>query len=408
MELTLESGKEPLILFHFDAYDPSRHAAVHGGWWARSSEQAHYWLEKQGYVDLQIRPVPADPLGFKVKGSAMAVFYRQMAVMFPAGVPLTEALRLASYGEDRNLGSICLHLCEQIRIGRPLSHAMRFFPSVFDPVVTGLVAASERSGRLAHTLARLADVEERRYKLVRAVAAAVTYPALLSIATLALALLFLLYIFPINQELFASLHLELPAINRWVGNLVALLTSPLMPVALLALGGVVFAFWRSPERKRHLKDKVSATLSRLPPLERLTAKARALRMLEILGLLLEGGGTVDAALKFMLESTSDSKGRRVLTEVRNRIMHGEDFAKVLESTGYFPPLVCSLLDVGHETGRLVEMARKGAEICEEDVRIALETASSLLEPILLAGAGVIAGLAVITSALPMITLLQRL
>lgn len=404
----MNTGEEPLILFYFDAFDPARRSLVNGGWWARSSEQAYYWLEKQGYADIRLRPVPASPSVFKVKGSALAVFYRQMAVMFPAGVPLTEALRLASFGEDRNLGSITLHLCEQIRIGHPLSHAMRFFPSVFDPVVTGLIAASERSGRLAHALARLADVEERRYKLVRAVTAAVTYPALLSLSTLALTALFFFYIFPINQELFASLQLELPALNRWVGKFVAVLTSPLMPVLLLASGGGFLAFWRSTERRRRFKENVAAVLLRLPPLEPLAAKARALRMLEILGLLLEGGGTVDAALKFMLEATSDTKGKRILTQVRHRIMNGEDFAKVLESTGYFPPLVCSLLDVGHETGRLVEMARKGAEICEEDVRMALETASSLLEPLLLAGAGVLAGLAVITSALPMITLLQRL
>lgn len=379
-----------------------------GGWWAHSQEQAHFWLVNQGFTDIRLRPSATRPADLRVRGQSLALFYRQLAVMFPNGVPLTEALRLTSYSEDRNLGAVCLHLGEQIQNGHSLSQAMRLFPRVFDPVVVGLMAASESSGRLAQTLKRLADTEERRYKLVRAAIAALTYPALLSLSTFALAALFFLYIFPINQELFSSMNLELPLLNRILAKGVDFLTSPFAPLLVLALSGGSFAYFRSPENRRRLVGRASELAVTIPAFERLMAKARALRMLEILGLLLDSGGTVDNALRFMLESTSDERGRRELQQVRSRVMQGEDFAVALKSTGYFPPLVCSLLDVGHETGRMVEMAKKGAELCEEDVRLAIETSSSLIEPILLAGSGLVAGVAIITSATPMITLLQRL
>ena len=381
---------------------------MRGGWWSHSSEQARFWLEQQGYVDIRIRPTSVSPTQLRVGGQSLAIFFRQLAVMFPNGVPLTEALTLTSHSEDKNLNSVCLSLSEQIQSGRSLSQAMKLFPRVFDAVVIGLVAASESSGRLAQTLTRLADAQERRYKLVRASIAALTYPALLSLSTFALAALFFFYIFPINQELFSSMNLELPFLNRLLGKVVDFMTSPIAPLMVLAVSGGGFTYLRDPGRRRELLERLRNLAMEVPALGRLMTKARALQMLEILALLLDSGGTVDNALRFMIEATSDERGRRELQQVRSRVMQGESFADALKSMGYFPPLVCSLLDVGHETGRMVEMAKKGADLCEEDVRVAIETSSSLIEPILLACSGVVAGVAIITSATPMITLLQRL
>ena len=385
-----------------------RSSQVRGSWWAHSTEQAHFWLASQGYSDIRVRPLPTEQHNLTVGGAALSLFYRQLAVMFRTGVPLTEALRLCSYSEDRNLCGVCLSLCEQIRSGFSLSQSMRAFPAVFDPVVVGLIAASESSGSLARTLARLADAEERQYQLRRSIIGALTYPALLGFCTLGLSVLFFAYIFPINRELFGSLNLELPALNKALYRIFDALSSPIFPVALMAVVGGLVAFFRSPWQRMRARQKIEDVLLVVPAFEKLAAKARALRMLEILSLLLDGGGTVDNALRFMIEATADARRRKVIQEIRNRIMEGDEFAKAVKETNYFPPLVCSLLEVGQETGRMVDMAQRGAEICEDDVRHAIDTAATVLEPMLLGIAGLVAGVAVVTSVMPMLTLLQRL
>ena len=402
------SSRDKLILYYFEANDVVRSMRLRGSWWAHSPEQARFWLMSQGYSDILVRPMPTDQSHLKVGADALALFYRQLAVMFRAGVPLTDALRLTSYSEDRNLCGVCLSLGEQIAMGYSLSQSMRAFPSVFDTVVVGLIAASEGSGRLPQTLARLADAQERQYRLRRTVIGALTYPALIGVATLGLTVLFFAYIFPINRELFSSLHVELPWINKVLYRLFDMVGSPLFPVALMIAAGAIASFFRSPHQRMRARQRLEDTVMLVPAFERFITKSRALRMLEILGLLLDGGGTLDKALCFMIAATPDERGRKVIQSVRLRIMEGDEFALALKETEYFPPLVCSLLDVGQETGRMVEMARRGAEICEEDVRHALDVATTLLEPLLLGVAGLMAGVAVVSSVMPMLTLLTRL
>jgi type IV pilus assembly protein PilC len=406
--LSKEPQENKLILFHFEAFDVVRHVAVRGSWWAKSREQAEFWLQNQGYTDILLRPMPTTQFEVRVDDGALALFFRQLAVMIRAGVSLSESLRLASFSEDRNLNGVSLMLAEMLRSGYSLSDAMRSFPAVFDPVMTGLVAAAESSGRLPVVMVRLADSQDRRYKLKRTLIAAVTYPAILSVATLGLSALFFLYIFPINQELFASMNLELPALNRWLGQVIALVKSPWMAALILGLGGWTAVWLRSPGVKYRLGRRLLKLARIFAPVEKLLAKGRALRMLEILGLLLDGGGTLDLALKFMLEASADEQEHEALKSIRLRIIEGEDFAEALRATDLFPPLVVSLLEVGQETGQLEGMARRGSEICEEDLRHTIDTFSALIEPVLLAFAGFVAGIAIITSVMPMLSLLQGL
>lgn len=385
-----------------------RGTQIRGSWWAESQQQAVFWLSSQGYSDILVRAVSTARHDLTVNGGALALFYRQLAVMFRAGVPLMEALRLASYSEDRNLCGVCLSLWDGIRSGQSLSRSMRPFTRVFDPVVVGLVAAAESSGRLSQTMLRLAEAQERQYRLRKAIISAVTYPAVLGSCSLGLTALFFVYIFPINRELFGSLNMELPWINRVLYSGLDALSSPFAPVLGLASLGAVVVFFRSPWRRMRARQQVEDILRLVPAIDALITKARALRMLEILGQLLDGGGNVDDALRFMLEATVDPRGQRAIKEIRMRIREGDSFSEALRDSDYFPPLVCSLLDVGEESGRMVEMAQRGSDICEEDVRVAVEQATQLLEPLLLAGAGVLAGFAVITSVMPMLSLLQGL
>ncbi len=400
--------RAPLTLYLFEAFDAGRCMRVKGSWWAQSREQAQFWLINQGYSDVMLVPSARTTVTVKVDDLALAIFYRQLTVMFRAGLPLTDSLRLAAHTEDRHLSGIALMLADDIANGHSLSSAMRTFPAVFDNVTLGLISAAEASGRMVPVLSRLADAEERRYKLKKSVIAAITYPAILCVCTLVLAVLFVLYIFPIHRELLSSANMELPAFNRYLNMLVDSLSSPVTPVVALALGGWLVSLSRSRAFRARLYARGMALLNAIPQVNALLVKARCLRMLEILSLLLAGGGSIDQALRLMIRACSDEQGRNDFKKIRERVSEGVDFSEALSESGYFPPLVSSLLQIGYETGCVDEMARRGLELCEEDVRVALETATALLEPLMLAFAGALTGAAVIASAMPMLSLLQGL
>lgn len=397
-----------LHLYLFDAFDHERSTAVRGSWWAHSQQQAQFWLEQQGFTQVQLRLSPRLLEQVQVQADSLSLFYRQLSLMFRSGVPLSEALRLASFTQDRHLAGVCLLLCDRLRSGYSLSQAMKLFPSVFDLVSVGLIAAAEQSGHLHETLARLADTEERRLSLRRCLISASIYPAILTLSTLILAFLFLFYIFPLNRELLGASNTELPPFAGLLLPLMDLLGSPWSPVLVLGLGGLLALQFRSSRFRRRVRRLGIRFLLRVPALGGLIRKVQALRMLEILNLILSGGGTVDMALRFMISTASDPEQQAMFEEVRDQVIRGADFSIALEAADVFPSLITSLIQVGYETGRMEQMARHGIKLCEEDVRLAVDSASALLEPLLLMFSGLLAGIAIVSSALPLLQLLNSL
>ena len=402
-----QAQKKELVLFHFDAIEP-RGLMVRGSWWARNAEEAHFWLQNHGYTAIHLRPRTTTLEQVRVHPGALAVFYRQLAVMSNAGLPLTDSLRLASFSEDRELAGVSLMIADLLASGYSLSSAMRTFPSVFDSVTAGLVSAAEGSGRISSTLVRIADSQESRHRLRSSLISALTYPCILAVGTLIMSVGFFLYIFPIYQGVLESLKVQPPAIIRLLGSLVAGMASPIFPILLLACGGALWLKVRAPGFKSRLRLRVMRALALVPGVGELLAKARSMRQLEVLTLLLEGGGTLDLALKFMMEAAVDVDEAAMVKEVRQFVIHGDSFAAAVDKAGLFPPLIVSLLDVGEETGRLSDLAQRASQICEEDLTVAIETAKALIEPLLLAFVGVMAGVALIVSAVPMMSILQGL
>jgi type II secretory pathway component PulF len=285
---------------------------------------------------------------------------------------------------------------------------MKTFPSVFGQIVVGLVAAAERTGRLDDILTRLADRQEKEERLRRAVTSALAYPVMVMGATVLMTMGFFCTIFPANQALLVSLQVEMSTAHRLLVRLVETVNSPLTPVVLLGMGGGLAVKLRSPDFKATLRRRVLDVLALIPPANQLLKKLRGFRLMEVLSLLLRGGGTVDQALKYMIAGSTDEREIQGVRTVHQRLLRGESFVDALGETNLCPPLVLSLLEVGQESGRLAEMAQKGAAMCEEDVRMTLETASTVIEPILLGVAGLVVGGGVMLTMAPMFTLLQGL
>jgi type II secretory pathway component PulF len=395
-------------LFYYNAYDARRGAIVRGGWWASSSEEVEYWLEQQGYSDETVWSGSRTPQNIRPNRKAMALFYRQLSVLFSSGSSLDRALQFASYSEDRNVAAIANSLSHKVSEGHRLSNAMRAYPSAFSTVILGLVGAGEQSGGLGVTLHNIADAEERATQLEGEVKAALTYPAVLGCVTLLVTGFFVFYVLPMDQEIFGGLGIELPLLNRLLLKLVGLLNSTVMfslLIGMIAAGTMVF-------RREQLRKKATRTFLRvlrsMPVVNVIVHEYRSAQHLQVMALLLRGGGNIVQALKCMASTCILPEERKLIDDIRIDIVNGGDFGEALESSVLFNPTITALLSTGHEVGGLEQMAYRAQKICQESVQSKLEVASALLEPLLMAAAGVVAGFVVITSALPMLQLIENL
>lgn len=395
-------------LFLYDAFDPQRSLGIKGSLWAATSEAAQARLHAQGYTDISMVVGRKTASTVTVSQASLALFFRQLSVMLDSGTQLGMALQLSAFTDDRYLSGVVTAIGDQVASGRSLSAAMALFPRVFSPLLVGLISAAENSGQLSITLHRIADAEERQANLQSQLSSALAYPAFLTVSTLAMCGLFVFYILPMDQELFASLGVELPAITQFLVGIINAMKSPLGIVVELGLVVGLIALLRTAEVRHAWKIRGLEFLRRFAVTRVILDKSRASRMLQVMGLLLRGGSSADVALKFMGAASEDPRQKRLLDQIRQKVIQGDELSEALESNDLFPRMVVAMMVVGYEAGTLEEMCAKAADMCEEDVRLALDAATAMVEPVLMGFAGLIGGFVIISSAMPLLKLVEGL
>jgi len=90
--------------------------------------------------------------------------------------------------------------------------------------------------------------------------------------------------------------------------------------------------------------------------------------------------------------------------VRTSIREGESIAIPLAASGMFPPMVVQMVKVGEETGSLETMLTKVADFYDTEIENTVASLTSILEPVLIVGMGVVIGAMLISLYLPIFNL----
>jgi type IV pilus assembly protein PilC len=67
----------------------------------------------------------------------------------------------------------------------------------------------------------------------------------------------------------------------------------------------------------------------------------------------------------------------------------------------FPAMVSQMVKIGEETGELEKMLSKIADFYEDEVDAAIASLTSIVEPVMMIGVGIVVGIVIISMYLPM-------
>lgn len=341
----------------------------------------------------------------RVKKKDLAVFSRQFATMVNSGLPLLRALSiLEEQTESKELVKVVGQVRQQVAEGSALSAALAKHPKAFSRLYVAMVRAGETGGVLDSVLLRLADTTEREVTLRQKIKSAMTYPiAVLGLVFLVL-LAMLVFVVPTFKEMYSNLGGTLPLPTRVLLTASNIVKSYL-PVVLLAMGGAAYGFmrWVKTDRGREIVDNIKLKLPIFGSLFRKTAMARFSRTL---GVLERSGVPVLQSLDIVAETVNSVPVAKAVRDVQSSVREGESLAQPLTRHAVFPPIVVQMLAVGEETGSLDTMLDKTASFYEEEVSAAVESLTSLIEPLLVAVVGGVVGAIVISLYLPMFGILD--
>ena len=228
-----------------------------------------------------------------------------------------------------------------------------------------------------------------------------TYPAVVLCVMVVIFLALLIFIVPVFQKLFTSLHAKLPAPTLIVIGISKIILSVwcVLVVAILVGGHLALRKWIKTEDGRHKWD---AFKLKPPIFGQLVHKVSLARFSHTLGSLIQSGVPIMESLDIVSDTAGNQVVGDVLLDAKAGVREGRALADTLrDHEEVIPALVTQMVEVGEQTGALDDMLHKVGEFYDGEVEITVNNLTSLLEPILTVVMGAGVGVMVIGMYLPM-------
>jgi general secretion pathway protein F len=334
----------------------------------------------------------------------LPIVTRQLATLLSSGIPLMGSLNaIIEQAEERRLKTILMDVRERVSQGASFSDALAQHPRLFNELYVNMVRAGEASGALDRILFRLADYLHANRRLKAKVAAALTYPIIMLVVGTGVVAALMTFVVPKITGVLVKQHkaaLPLPTeiligtstfIRQfwWVGVLGAI---------------AVWAGYVQLRKTAAGRLWIDTTLLRVPVLGTLLRKSAISRFALTFATLLESGLPVLECVSVVKKVVNNQLMANTLEDLRTKIAEGADIATPLKQSKVFPPVVGYMIAVGEESGKLEELLKRISQAYDEEIEIAAQRLTALLEPIMIVGMAVIVGFIVLSILLPILEL----
>lgn len=362
-------------------------------------------LRRQGVLARSVRKeMQLFRSGKKVDAADIALFARQLATMLQAGIPMVQCFDIIGNGHEKpSMQKLVLAIKADIESGTSLHEALGKHPLYFDDLFVNLVEAGEQAGALETLLDKIATYKEKTEALKKKIKKALFYPAAVMAVAVIVTTILLIFVIPQFESLFQGFGADLPAFTQMVINLSKFVQESGIYIAIVA-GGAGYAFFYFKKRSRPMRRVLDRMLLKAPVIGPIMEKAAIARYARTLATMFAAGVPLVEALTSVAGATGNIVYEEGTLKIRDEVSTGQRLQRCMESTGLFPNMVIQMIAVGEESGSLDAMAGKVADFYEADVDAAVDSMSSLLEPIIMAILGVLVGGLVIAMYLPIFKL----
>jgi type IV pilus assembly protein PilC len=359
-----------------------------------------------------------------IKAKQLTLTTRQLAILLDAGLPLVRSLRtLEKQTKDGAVRRVLNETANAVESGSTFSEALSQNPKTFDKLYLNMIRAGEAAGALELILDRLAKFMEKAQQLAGKIKAAMMYPMIVLSLAGAITIGLMVFIVPKFKQIFTELleGAPLPWLTDKVIGLSTMLTkgfgfvnpdSALSsfegPIEIILIGILIYFLFKllvSFQRGRLFVDWVKYRAPLFGPIISKTAIARFARTL---GTLMGSGVPVLQALQIVRDTSGNELVSSGVQSVHDAVKEGEAMAGPLGATKIFPDMVVSMIEVGEETGKLPEMMEKIADTYEEEVDLAVDALTSMIEPLMIVFLAVVVGTIVIALFMPLVKIIETL
>jgi type IV pilus assembly protein PilC len=347
----------------------------------------------------------------KVKPDELVLFTRQLSAMVGAGVPLLRALNsMQAYTDSAAFSKVLAQVASDIEGGASFADALGKHPATFNDVYTNMVRAGEAAGILDDILKRLALEQEKSATIRKKIKSAMSYPMVLIGITVLAFFGLMLFVIPQIGKIITDLggpDAKLPILTQIMLGISAFIINYWWLVFPAIGAGIFFLlrYIKTPVGKRQFH----ALVIKMPVIKTILRKIAVARFARTYSSLIGAGVSVIEALSVSARAIGNTVYEDSIKKASDRVKNGEQLSSVLaEDTNLFPPILSQMLAVGEETGQTDTILVKVADFYEEEVDVAIDSISSIIEPVMIVVMGSMVGVIAASVMQPIASLSQNI
>ncbi|CAA0109797.1 Type II secretion system protein F [Halioglobus japonicus] len=374
---------------------------------AASQAMAKAQLRQQGIKPKSVKKKPKPLFGGQgkaIKAADIAIFTRQLATMLKAGVPLVQSFEIVEDGlEKPRMRDLVKTIRGDVASGSGLAPSLAKHPRYFDDLFCSLVGSGEDSGTLEVMLDRVASYKEKTEQLKAKIKKAMTYPTAVICVALVVCAILLIKVVPVFANTFQSFGSELPAFTQFVMDISDFVIAWWF-VMLIGIIAIIFAFREIKLRSVAFSEGLDRLALRAPVVGGIVHDSVIARFSRTLATTFAAGVPLVDALNSTAGAAGNSVYAKAIRRIRDDVTSGTTLYNAIKVTGLFPNMLLQMVSIGEESGALDEMLDKVATHYEEAVDNAVDSLSSLMEPLIMSILGVLVGGLMIAMYLPIFML----
>lgn len=363
-------------------------------------------LRRQGLFCFAIKnKTQTTPSETPVQLKQIALFCRQLAAMLHAGVTMTNALDIIyQSAKSKRMKAAVLQLYEGVQKGQALSVTMSQMNKTFPELLIYMIETGEASGTLDTIMEQMADHFEKEVEMNAKIRAALLYPAILSIVSVAVVIFLITVILPQFITMYAGIELPLP--TRMLLSLSHFVRTK-WPFLLGGLLGLVF-LWMYFMTKRNFRIRIHHWKFKIPIVGKLYQTIITSRFASTFCILYQSGVNVLKGMEIIARVLRNSYVEKKLFYAAEGLRRGEMLSECLEKTEMFEAMFLSMILVGEESGSLDDILQKTGSYYQREAQQAATKLVGLIGPIMIVILGVIIGFIVISIMLPIFTMYNQI
>lgn len=415
LQTDTERSEKP-VTYKYTAIDSSG-KKVTGVFYAYSKMEVYTYLTNEGNTVLTIETNkyielfygPSEFNNYRFRNKDLIFWLTQLSTYLKAGITLTDSMRILgkqiskSPRKKRVFDSIIYNLT----LGESFSSALEKQRNSFPALLISMVKAAEATGELEETLDDLASYYTELDNTRKAMINAMSYPAIISVFSIAVVVFIMLYVIPQFEGVYASTEATLNGYTLWVINLSKFFDKNFVYLlsGFILIIVVIIIFYK---KVKSFRKSLQIFAMKLPIFGKIIIYKEMNVFAKTFASLLKNNVFITDSMNLLSEITKNEVYKEIMFKTINNIAKGEKISESFKNQWAVPEVAYFMIVTGESTGELAAMMDKVAQYYQTEHKTIINNMKNFIEPTMIIFLAVVVGGIVLAVILPMFSLYNQI